>query len=114
MARRVITSYVDDLDGSDNDVKTVSFTYNRTQYDIELGAKNRAAFDAVMAPYLRVARRRRNSPNPAGKLAYGMAAKIRAWAEETDHPGFSGPTGRLPDQVIKDYVLAHEGARIYR
>lgn len=110
MAKTTVTHYIDDLDGSYEDVRTVSFTYGGSQFQVELSAKNRAELDDLMQRYIAVARKFRGNPARRGKIEYN-SAEVRAWAEEKRllEPG---GTGRLPGKVIREYLetqrVAHQ------
>jgi hypothetical protein len=56
MATEVTTRLRDDIDGSVAD-RTVSFTWDGAQYDIDLSKKNAAELEAVLAPYVAAGRR---------------------------------------------------------
>ncbi|MCW2722442.1 MAG: hypothetical protein JWR81_6264, partial [Pseudonocardia sp.] len=49
-------SFVDDLDGSDAE-GTVSFSLDRTEFEIDLSEGNAARLRDVLAPYVGAARR---------------------------------------------------------
>ena len=108
MARHVATTLVDDLSGSMDDVRTVSFTYNKIQYDLELGELSRKEFDDLMAPYIKVARKRRGNPSTGGRLARGQGRVIREWAWEKGLLDPSRVTGQLPAALIRQYYEEHK------
>lgn len=113
MARNVVTHLIDDLDGSNVGVKTVSFTYGGSQYDIELSEDNRMEFDSLMARYIKAGRRRRGNPSQrTSKLGYGMGKEIRRWLGE--HGEEVRPTGRLSDEQIGRYLAAHPGLQVHK
>lgn len=108
MARHVATTLVSDLSGSTENVKTVSFTFERAQYDVELDELEREEFRRQMEPYIKAGRRRRGNPSSSGKLASGHGQLIREWARS------NGKTvsdyGRIPAAVMQEYWDAHQGA----
>lgn len=55
MASQVLTSMVDDLDGSEA-TETVKFGLDGTAYEIDLSATNVDAFYAAVGPYKNAAR----------------------------------------------------------
>lgn len=102
-----VTRYVDDLDGSeikpDQDGGPVDFAFDGKAYTIDLSAKNRAAMQKVLQPYIDKARRvtkgRRNTT-----VTLTNAAAVRAWAKEQ---GMDIPDrGRIPSDVRDAYVNA--------
>ena len=65
MATEVTTRLRDDIDGSVAD-RTVSFSWEGTQYEIDLSKKNLAGLDAILAPYVAASRRiGANAPGPS-------------------------------------------------
>lgn len=111
MAKNTVTHYIDDLDGSMEDVRTVSFTYGGSQYQIELSEKNRRELDDLMQRYILAARKFRGNPAQRGKLPYGRAREIREWAvrEGLLEPGKS--TGRLPEKLIREFLETQRAAQ---
>lgn len=101
MARQVVVTPVDDLDGTVEDVQTVSFTWGKAQYDVELGKANRDKYNELMAPLIKVARKRRGNPSRTGRLGYGMAKEIRNWYIANGVQ--VAPTGRLSEAQIARY-----------
>ncbi|MET0888190.1 MAG: Lsr2 family protein [Mycetocola sp.] len=101
MATKTVVSVVDDIDGSE-EAETVTFAYGGTTYEIDLARKNRDALDAVLSPFITVARsigggsarrsRTRGEENPAA---------IRAWAAGN---GIDvSARGRIPRAVLDQY-----------
>ena len=56
MARQVITSFTDDLDGSEAS-GTVAFALNGREYEIDLSSDNAQKLKAVLEPFVTAARR---------------------------------------------------------
>jgi len=84
MAQKVTVSLEDDLTGGPAE-QTVRFAFEGTGYDIDLNAKNAAAFGKQLAPYLEHARKAgRAQPRRAGQAAASQqrSGDIRAWAKE--------------------------------
>ncbi len=84
MAQKVTVALEDDLTGGPAE-QTVRFAFDGTDYEIDLNAKNAAAFGKQLAPYLEHARKagraqlRRPGRTTAGRQRSG---DIRAWAKE--------------------------------
>ncbi|RXZ42262.1 histone-like nucleoid-structuring protein Lsr2, partial [Agromyces binzhouensis] len=56
MAKRVVETLIDDLDGSDAD-RTLSFALDGDQYSIDLSSANIDKLEAALAPYIGAARK---------------------------------------------------------
>lgn len=57
MAKMVIHQYVDDIDGSQGEVQTLTFSFEGVDYEIDLGPKNRDRFVKFMDIHTSAARR---------------------------------------------------------
>jgi hypothetical protein len=109
MAKKMIESLTDDIDGTPAD-RTVLFSYDGSSYEIELSKKNRTAFDKAVAPYVKAARVVRGTSGAASGRTRKRATKhrdlgeIRNWANEN---GYSvSDRGRVPIKVIEAYEAA--------
>lgn len=105
MAREVILR--DDIDGSHDDVKTVTLSWGGKNVEIDLSAENRAKVDELLAPYLRAGRRPRTSAAPAPSLSKAERRRrsaVRTWAAE--HGIEVSPRGPIPQHVIDQYDAA--------
>lgn len=89
MAQKI--TLVDDLDGApitDGDGGTLVYSVGGVTYSIDLGAENRAKFDAALAPFIAKSRRvSAGSPRPGRLRPHPVGggtdvAKIREWARE--------------------------------
>ncbi len=56
LAKTVITTLTDDIDGATKDVATYRFGWLGRDYEVDLSAKNFKAFDAAIAPYVQAGR----------------------------------------------------------
>jgi hypothetical protein len=109
MAQKVTVSLEDDLTGGPAE-QTVRFAFDGTGYEIDLNAKNAAAFGKQLAPYLEHARKAGRAPaRRAGRAAGGRqrSGDIRAWAKEQGL-AVSG-RGRIPAGVLEQYHAATDG-----
>lgn len=109
MARKVITSLVDDVDGSEAD-RTVTFAFEGISYEIDLSEKNAEAFESALAPWVEKARRAsggstrvRRSTGSTGRRA-GLD-EVRRWARDNGHQ--VSDRGRVPNAVLEAYDAAH-------
>jgi hypothetical protein len=117
MATEVTTRLRDDIDGSVAD-RTVSFTWDGAQYDIDLSKKNAAELEAALAPYVAAGRRtggravsargRKPSAKPSkaatrtrktasNRIATDLSA-VRAWAAANGHA--VAARGRISASVL--------------
>jgi hypothetical protein len=109
MAKKVTVVLEDDLTGGPAK-QTVRFAFDGTNYEIDLNAKNAAAFSKQLAPYIEHARKagrpqlRRPGRPAAGRQRSG---DIRAWAKE--HGLAVSDRGRIPASVAEQYHAAAGG-----
>jgi Lsr2 len=106
MAQKVTVALEDDLTGGPAD-ETVRFAFDGTDYEIDLNAKNAAAFGKQIAPYVEHARKTGRAPSRrAGRSAANRqrSGDIRAWAKE--HGLAVSERGRIPASVVEQYQAA--------
>ena len=111
MASRVVTELIDDLDGTpleEGAGETMTFTFDRVEYQVDLSDKNAAKFRKAVQPYIKAARKvggtSRRSRVGKGPSSTIDAKAIRAWAEEN---GIElSQRGRIPAHVIEQYRAA--------
>lgn len=104
MARKIITSLVDDIDGSDA-AETVTFALDEKAFEIDLSAKLRE----VLAPWVDSARRvagaaarTRTAPVRGGRADLNA---VREWARGQ---GLKvSDRGRVSATVLEAYTKAH-------
>ena len=110
MAKQTTVTITDDLDGSTN-AKEVSFSLNGRSWLIDLSAKNRAALEKALKPYIAKAteQSRRSSrgkavrPSSRAKSRTNLAA-VREWAKNNGHQ--VSDRGRISADVLKAYDAA--------
>ena len=106
MAQQITVALEDDLDGGPAD-ETVHFGVGSSSYEIDLSAKNAAAFRKQLAPFIKHARSAaRGQRRRAGRTASSRerSADIRVWAKEA---GITvSDRGRIPASVIEQYETA--------
>jgi len=110
MAQRVSVLLEDDLTGGPGE-QTIRFAFDGTDYEIDLNAKNAAAFGKQLAPYVAHARRAgRAQPRRPGRAAASRqrSGDIRAWAKE--HGLAVSERGRIPASVAEQYHAAGHGS----
>jgi hypothetical protein len=109
MAQKVTVALEDDLTGGPA-VETVRFAFDGTDYEIDLNAKNAAAFGKQLAPYIEHARRAGRAPGRRGgrtATSRQRSGDIRAWAKE--HGLAVNERGRIPASVVEQYHAAGNG-----
>jgi Lsr2 len=108
MAQKVTVVLDDDLTGGPAE-QTVRFAFGGIGYEIDLNARNAAAFSEQLAPYLEHARRAgRAQPRRGGRAAGRQrSGDIRAWAKE--HGLAVSERGRIPASVLEQYRTSVNG-----
>ncbi|MGC5171284.1 histone-like nucleoid-structuring protein Lsr2 [Micromonospora sp. DT81.3] len=108
MAKKTITTYIDDIDGSDAD-GTVTFSFDSKLYEIDLSSKNRKKLVDALEPFIKAARSAGGSRRSTSSSARGASrtdlASVRAWARDNGHE--VSERGRVPASVIEAYDVAH-------
>lgn len=108
MARKVITTVLDDIDGSE-DAETVTFSYKGTAYEIDLSDKNAQKLEAALQPYVSAARKvGRSSSASSSRGSRSNSAdlqKIRDWAAENGVE--VSARGRIAQSVVDQYNAAN-------
>src|SRR5256885_10134630 len=109
MAEKVTVALEDDLTGGPAE-ETVRFSFEGTDCEIDLSAKNAAAFGKQLAVGLEHGRKTgRWQPRRAGRTAGSRqrSGDIRAWAKE--HGLTVSERGRIPASVVEQYHAASGG-----
>jgi hypothetical protein len=110
MATQTTVTITDDLDGSAN-AKEVSFSLNGKSWTIDLSAKNRAALEKALKPYIAKAteqgRSRRSKATRSSSRSKSRAdmAAVREWAKSNGHE--VSDRGRISADVQTAYAAAH-------
>jgi len=106
MAQRVSVVLEDDLTGGPAE-QTIRFVFDGTDYEIDLNAKNAAAFGKQLTLYVEHARRTGRAQSRRPGRAAGSRQRsgdIRAWAKE--HGMAVSERGRIPASVVEQYNAA--------
>lgn len=103
MARREITQYYDDLDQSpltESELKIVEFSYDGTDYILDLSEDNFRRFEDALNPFVKAAREvKRESTVKVD------ASDVRAWAKKQ---GMNvSNRGKIPFEIQDAYRQAH-------
>lgn len=107
MAKQIITTIVDDLDGGTAD-ETVTFAVDGIAYEIDLNAKNASKLRQFLAPFQDAGTRIGRSGVPAQLKPYGRPMpqnpnreenqRIRAWALKNGYE--LAERGRIPQHIV--------------
>ena len=109
MAQKITVALEDDLDGGPAD-ETIRFGLDGSQNEIDLSAKNAAAFRRQLAPFIEHARRAGREPRRRPERAASSRERsddIRAWAK--GHGMAVSDRGRIPANVVEQYEVATKG-----
>lgn len=119
MARKFVL--VDDIDGAEDDVQTVTFTIDGRSFEIELATKNRTKFNAQQEYWISHARstgKRKTSSTPSVKtkatgsgLSSDEMKAIREWARKQGMQ--ISDRGRIHADIRKAYEEAHAGSELF-
>jgi len=117
MARQVITTLIDDLDGKAAD-RTVEFSLDGLSYTIDLSEANAGKLRKALDPFINAGTRigRGGAGRGAGRAGSGASTGrtagsrdenrlIREWAAEHGHQ--ISERGRIPQSVSSAYRAAH-------
>jgi hypothetical protein len=115
MAKQVITSLIDDIDGKPAS-QTIEFGLDGVSYSIDLSDRNADKLRAVLHPYIdagtrvgRVAGGGGRRPGPRGgqpaRASRDQTAAIREWAAKAGHE--ISNRGRIPARIVEAYEEAH-------
>ena len=113
MAKRVITSLIDDIDGKPA-TQTIEFGIDGVSYSIDLSDKNATEMRDVFSRYVQAARKvgragrasgGGRSRATGGRMDREQAGAIRDWARKNGHA--VSDRGRIPASVVEAYEAAH-------
>lgn len=115
MARQVITTLIDDLDGKKAD-RTVEFALDGAAYTIDLSEANAGKLRKALDPYITAGTRVSRGSARAGRFAGPVSSRrsagsrdenraIREWAARNGHQ--ISERGRIPQSVSDAYQAAH-------
>ncbi|MGV9378085.1 histone-like nucleoid-structuring protein Lsr2 [Nonomuraea sp. NPDC003707] len=113
MAKRIVESFVDDIDGSDAE-GTTRFALDGTSYEIDLSGSNREKLEKALAPFITKARAvraergvrgRRGGAGASRAVTREKSTEIRRWAKAQGLP--VSERGRIAATVVEQYEAAH-------
>ncbi|MBF4563943.1 Lsr2 family protein [Plantibacter sp. VKM Ac-2876] len=111
MAQKVVTTLVDDLDGSElkqGEGKTVAFALDGSTYEIDLSEKNEKALREALEPYLKAARStsraKASSSASSARSNKEELAAARSWLRANGHD--VSDRGRIPSALLEKFRAA--------
>lgn len=112
MATKTVTTLIDDIDGSTDDVLTCAFGLGDASFEIDLNAAHREELESVLAKFVAAARQVRGEksarqPRQAKteRTDREQTHAIRQWAREN---GFDvSERGRISKTLIEAFDAAH-------
>jgi hypothetical protein len=109
MAQRTVR--VDDLDGTTEDARPVTFSLEGVTYDIDLAEQHVDQLRKALAKFIEAGRSRQKAKTDSRpKLDREQLAAIRRWGHANDYE-FSDQ-GRIPNHVMEAYdKFAHPSSR---
>lgn len=114
MATRTVTVLVDDVTGKeieDGSGRTVRFSVEGVEYEIDLDSKGAMKFDEAMSFYVTHGRRlrgRTSAPRATRSGANVDRAQLKAirdWAKQNGHK--ISQRGRISSDIVEAYKSAH-------
>jgi len=107
MAQKVVTTLIDDMDGSEA-ADTITIGYKGYTYELDLSEKNLAKLEKAVGPFVQAGRRvgggRRATREPLSKRVPSDSTTVRAWAQAN---GVDVPArGRIPNVVREKFEAA--------
>jgi Lsr2 len=116
MAQKVITEFIDDIDGSEAE-RTFTFAVDGTHYEIDLSSENIKEFHEAIAGFVESARKVKVSGNGrrARKTSTGGSSRsreqthtAREWARQQGHN--INDRGRIPASIQQEFDQAHQAS----
>jgi len=112
VATKTVTTLVDDIDGSTDDVLTCAFGLGDASFEIDLNAAHREELESVLAKFVAAARTvdggrpaRTRRGEPTGRADSDHSHAIRRWAKENDFE--VSERGRIAKTIVAAYEAAH-------
>lgn len=100
MAMKTIVFLQDDVDGGEAD-RTVTFSLDGTNFEIELSQANIERLTTAMQPFIDKARRTKGAKSVSSTKSGVDTAQVRMWAREQGLP--ISDRGRVPAEILDAY-----------
>jgi Lsr2 len=119
MAQKVITEFIDDIDGSPAE-RTFTFAVDGTNYEIDLSTENIAEFKSAIGGFIESARKVKGSSSSSngrrarstgangGRQSREQTQAVREWARQHGHN--ISNRGRIPSSIQQAFDQAHAAA----
>ncbi|TKJ95540.1 hypothetical protein PlfCFBP13513_17085 [Plantibacter flavus] len=111
MAQKIVTTLVDDLDGSElkqGEGKTITFGLEGSAYEIDLSEKNEKALRTALEPFLKVARTSSKSKASTSasstRTSKEELSAARSWLRANGHD--VSDRGRIPVALLEKFRSA--------
>lgn len=103
MARKTITTLIDDVDGTEAE-RTVTFSLDGTSYEIDMSRENIDALTAALEPFTTAGHKlnRRTSTRPSSGGSGIDLVEVRRWAR--DQGMKVSDRGRVSKEVMDAYA----------
>ena len=113
MVRKIVHRLIDDLDGreipDDDDGGTVQFSFQGSDYQIDLSAANLAKFEKSLQPYVDAAVKLRGPRSPRStdtlSISRQPSGAVRQWARLNGYE--VAARGRIGVKLMKAFKEAH-------
>lgn len=112
MATRTVSTVVDDIDGSTDDVVTCAFGLGDAQFEIDLNAAHREELESALAKFVEAARQvgggnlvRRPRKTKADRADRDHTHAVRQWAKDNGYD--VSERGRISKTLVEAYDSAH-------
>jgi hypothetical protein len=102
MAKETIIKFTDDIDGSEA-TETISFAFKGTQYEIDLGERNVAAFEKAVSKFVTNAR----EAGAAAKADDATPARTRARRNGATRRPRKSTTSARPAGSVREWAQAN-------
>lgn len=111
MAQKVITEFIDDIDGSVAE-RTFSFAVDGVGYEIDLSSENIAEFNHAVAGFVESARKAKSGKARSSgvRRSREQTAAVREWARS--HGYNVNDRGRIPIEVQHAFDQAHSSKHL--
>ena len=112
MATQTVTTMVDDIDGSTDDVVTCAFGLGDSHFEVDLNTAHREELESVLAKFVAAGRQvrggkpaRHRGPAEPGRVDREQTHAIRLWAKENGYD--VSERGRISKTVADAFAAAH-------
>jgi hypothetical protein len=112
MATQTVTTLVDDIDGSSDDVVTCAFGLGDAHFEIDLNAAHREELESVLAKFVAAGRQMHRETHAAARRSTKsertdreQTHAIRPWAKDNGYE--VSERGRISRTVVEAFEAAH-------